>query len=51
MRYIVTYTDANHNKQIRFFKKCTEMKTFLDFMRDNGSAPFYDFQIKMIKPY
>lgn len=50
MRYIITYFDANHVKQIRFFKSLDEATRFMKWMRKNGSNVFYDFKIKIVKP-
>jgi hypothetical protein len=51
MRYILTYTDANNNKQIRFFRTLSETKKYMNLLRENGSCPYYNFKIKIVKPY
>ena len=51
MRYIITYSDANHEKQIRFFRSFEKATKFMKWMRKNGSNLFYDFKIKIVKPY
>ena len=51
MIYMITYYDANHEKQIRFFRSFERASKFIKMTRKSGSNLFYDFKIKIIKPY
>ena len=50
-RAILTYDNADGHQEIRFFKTVNDAKRYIKFLRENSSNTFYNFKIKIVKPY
>jgi len=50
-RAVLTFMNSDGKKEIRFFKTVAEAKNAVEFLRTTRPGKFYDFKIKIIKPY
>lgn len=50
-RAVLTYENMNGKKQILFFKTIAEAQEMIATLRSCGAGTYYNFKIKIIKPY
>lgn len=50
-RTILTYETTDGRKEIRFFKTIAEAQEMIATLRSCGAGTYYNFKIKIVKPY
>lgn len=50
-RAVLTFENANGKQEIRFFRTIAEAQNAIASLRSFGQGRYYNFKIKIIKPY